>query len=226
MKKVTLLLTVFVLSIFIWSCGGDSNSKEDSGNKVMSAQEKAMRMAGASDEDIAEMNEQIKKMGENVKKIEEEAANETEEDKKIFSDKNIKLLGLNIIERKIADATWEKAFVLEKEYNLLSNEELRALNPDKIEGMFVNAGFVDIADAKSSLSKISKGRKFVNDVGFKMSILKSSRFMDGEEEYNKEMRELGEIINDRAYSTDDLRIFDENNKTSATITEILYRLNQ
>jgi len=226
MKKVTLVVAVVLLAM-VWSCGGNSkDSKEDSSNNFMSAQEKAMRMAGASDDDIAKMNEQMKKMTESVKKIEAEEANETEEDKKSFSDKNIKLLGLNIIERKITDATWEKAFALEKEYNLLSDEQLGALNQDKIEKMFLNVGYTDIDVAKTSLSEISEGGKFVMDVGIKMAILKSSRFVMGEEEYNKEIKDLGKIINERAYSVDDLRILDENNKTSTTITKILYSLNQ
>ena len=46
-----------------------------------------------------------------------------------------------------------------------------------------------------------------------------------DEDYEKEMKELGTKVNERGYSQDDLKLMDENVKVSAAITELLYRLN-
>jgi hypothetical protein len=220
MKNLTFLI-VCILSVVLWSCGGGKSPEERAENMA----KKAMERAGVDESEFNAMKGQLEEMAENAEKIAEEEAAETEEDKETFSEKNVKLLGLSITERKIQDQDWQKAIVLSEEYKKLSNEQLQELTHEKIEKMIMDAGFTDIEAAKSKLTDIADSRDVILSVMMDMGMLESTRIIDGDETYEKEMKELGEKINERAYSPDDLKAMDENVKISASITELLYRLN-
>ena len=112
-----------------------------------------------------------------------------------------------------------------KGVRLKSDEQLRELTPEKIEKMITDAGFEDLESAKTSLTEIADSWDVSQEVVIKIAMLKSMRMIDGDEEYQEEMKELGSKINEREYSPQDMKAMDENSKTSAAIKEILFRLN-
>jgi hypothetical protein len=228
MKNLTILLMA-LFAVFFVSCGGGDTEEsaedaveEQAVNAGMRAQIAAMKAAGATDEEIEEAKKAMEKIGEVAKNIEEMEAEE--ESDEIFSDANVELLGLTQTERKIPDENWQKAIVLREEWKKLSNEELRGLTKEKIEGIILGAGFTEIESAETSLREIADCYDVITSVSMKIGMLKSTRMLDGKEEYEKEMKALGEKINEREYSAEDLIAMDENVKVSVTATEILYRL--
>jgi hypothetical protein len=204
------ILAVVILSAFIISCGGSSDGNSEKENAIS---------------ELNEMQEQLKEMADQAEKIQKEEENESEEDKKIYSQKNIELLGLSVEERKIADSTWQKAKVLAENYKSLEKEELRALTPESINQMILDAGFKDLDQAKVELQKIADSRDFDISVAMKFASIHNSRMLDGEETFKKEAKELGQKINEKGYSAEDLKALDENSKITVPITEILWRLN-
>lgn len=209
MKTIVVLATL-ILSLLMVSCGGSSDENSNKEDAVS---------------ELNEMQEDLKEMADQAKKIEEEEENESEADKKIYSQKNIELLGLNVEERKIADSTWQKAAVLAENYKALENEQLRALTHDKINQMILDAGFTDLDSAKAEMQKIADFREFDASVGMKFAVMHSARMIDGEEEFEKEAKELGQRINENAYSPEDFKAIDEySKKVTIPVTELLWRL--
>lgn len=204
------ILAVVILSAFIISCGGSSDGNSEKENAIS---------------ELSEMQEQLKEMADQAEKIQKEEENESEEDKKIYSQKNIELLGLKVEERKIADSTWQKAKVLAENYKTLENEQLRALTHDKINQMILDAGFTNLDSAKAEMQKIADLREFDMNVGMKFGVMHSARMIDGEEEFKKEAEELGQKINEKGYSPEDLKAIDEySKKVTIPVTELLWRL--
>jgi hypothetical protein len=222
LKKIILSIVSGLIALTV-ACGGGSDESDNSKSERL--QKKMMEKMGASASEINEMQQNLKEMSKNVKKIEEEKAQESEEDKKVFSDKDAALLGLSETTRKIADTEWQKASVLQDAYKKLSNEQLRGLTREKIETMITDAGFADMESAQKSLREIADTRDLIISVNMKIGMLKSTRFLDGDDEYQKEMKELGNKINKKGYSIEDLRAMDQNIKIATTATEVLYRLN-
>ncbi|MCB2194441.1 MAG: hypothetical protein KQH79_01200 [Bacteroidetes bacterium] len=208
MKNLS-ILTLLLFSLLFWSCGGNSEK---------SVVDEAIEKAGGSAAEVKEMQKNVKEMAERAKEMEEE-------DDAILSDKNLELLGLTATERKISDDTWEKANTLAEAYKAKPNEELRDLTNEDLEQMIMDAGFNDIETAKNELEKVVKSRD--HDIGIisKIGGLKTTKLIDGEEEYEKEMKELGDKINEIGYTADDLKALDENVKITVPIAEFLYRLN-
>jgi hypothetical protein len=223
MKKLT-YLSIMILSLMLWSCGG--GAKESPEERAERMAKKALERAGVDEAEAEETMKKVQEMAEQAARMAEEEAAESAEDKETFSDKNVALLGLNVSERKISDGDWEKAIALGEKYKSLGDEEKQNLTPEKIEDMILAAGFEEIESARATLSEISDSRDVVLSVGMDMGMLQSTRLIDGDEAYEKEMKELGAKLNERGYSADDLRAMDANIQTTTVITEILYRLDQ
>ena len=211
--KYLSILSVFVLCFFISSCGGGSDK-----SYAEKLAEKAAEKAGDNAEEIDKMQDEVKEMAERAEEMEKE-------DDALLSDKNIEMLGLTATERKWSDETWEKAKVLAAAYKEIPTEELREMDTEKIEKMILDAGFEDIETAKVELQKVADSRD--HNIGISMDIgsLKTVKLIDGEEAYEKEMKELGEEINEHGYTAEDLKVMDENVKMTVSIIELLYRLN-
>ena len=214
---------VMILTVLMWSCGG--GAKESPEEKAERRAKAMMEKMGVDGTEFDKMKDAVEEMAENAEKIAEEEAGETEEDKEIYSDKNVELLGLTLTDRKIPDADWEKAKTLGDNYKSMENEQLRELTPEKIEKMITDAGFDDLESAKTSLTEIADSWEVSQNVGMKIAMLKSMRIVDGDETYKEEMKELGAKVNERGYSPEDMKAMDENIKTAAAIKEILFRLN-
>jgi hypothetical protein len=208
MKNLS-ILTLLIFSLFLLSCGGNSNKSEV---------DEAIEKAGGSAEEVNEMQKKVKDMADRAKEMEEE-------DDAILSDKNIELLGLTATERKISDDTWEKASALAETFKAIPNEELRDLNHTELEQMILDAGFDDVETAKAELQKVVDSRDHNIGIIYKIGGLKTTMLIDGEEEYEKEMKELGGKINKIGYTADDLKALDENVKITVPIAELLYKLN-
>jgi hypothetical protein len=206
MRKLTILL-VMVISGIIGSCKCNEEA-----TKALS--------------EMKETQQELKKIATNVKKIEKEKATETEEDKEIWSEKNIELLGLNVKERKISDETWQKANKLNDVYKDMEKEDLKALTPEKINQMLLNAGFDNADSAKEELKKIAESLEFNIQILMKKGVSDSSRALSGEEAYKKELKDLGDYINKKGYSPQDIKVIDENKGIIRNIAEVIYRLNQ
>ncbi|HKK62367.1 MAG TPA: YIP1 family protein [Bacteroidales bacterium] len=194
---------------------------------ISNLQEKALKMAGADEEAISELSEMqkdLKDVADRAEKIAEEKKNETEEDKKIWSEKNIDLLGLNVEDRKIAESTWQKAGVLAENFKALGNEQSKDLNPEKINQMILDAGFEDLEKARDELKKIANSINFSFDLATSFYSLESTRTIEGEEAYKKEAKALGQKINKKGYSPDDLKAIDEHLEVTAPIAELLGRM--
>lgn len=224
MKKLIIVL-MMSLPIFMISCGGCSNqTPEERAEKL--AKKVAKMAGGVSESEYEEMKKELAQTAENINKAEEIMANETEEDKNLWSEKNIELLGLTIKERKISETAWQRATLLANAYKSLKNEEKKALTLEQIDQMILDAGFTDLDAAKNELKEISKSKTFWVDLGMKQISITQTRAINGKEEYEEEMRKLGEKINTREYSPQDLKAIEENAKITSSISEILYRLKQ
>jgi outer membrane murein-binding lipoprotein Lpp len=204
------ILVVMVISAIIWSCGGSSNNENKKEQK---------------NSELSEMQERVKQMAEQAEKIQAEKENESEEDKKIWSQKNIDLFGFNVEGRKISDSTWQRAIVLANKYKSLEKEQLRALTHESINQMILDAGFTDLEVAKAEMQKIADSRDFIISLLMNYGSLESTRMIDGEEAYKTEAKEIGQKVNERGYSPEDLEFMDQNSNISVSIIELLWRLN-
>lgn len=204
-----------------------STSGDISEKAIGNLQKKALKMAGADEEAISELSEMqkdLKDVAERAEKIAEEKENETEEDKKIWSEKNIDLLGLNVEERKITESTWQKASVLADKYKALDNEQLKVLTPEEINQMIIDAGFEDLVKAKVDLKKIAESRNFNFNLATSFYSLENTRAIEGEEAYKKEANALGQKINEKGYSPEDIKAIDEHLDVTVPISELLVRM--
>lgn len=208
MKNLS-ILTLILFSIFLWSCGGNSNK---------SAVEKAIEKAGGSAEEVSEMQQKVKEMAERAEDI-------ADEDDAIYSEKNIEMLGLTATERKISDETWERANTLAEAFKAIPTEELRDLTHEKLEQMILDAGFDDLETAKTELQKVVDARDHNIGIISNIGSLKTTLLVAGEEEYKEEMQDVGVKINEIGYTADDLKAMEKNAKVTTTITELMYRLN-
>jgi hypothetical protein len=189
MKKLLFYVLIPALT-FMVSCGGGDN------NDSMLSQMK-----------------QMKKMADNAKEMQDEAAENPEENNGLFSEKLIKDMELSLTDRKITDEEWARLDKLMSGLIDMDSTEAAQMDRVQLEAYFVENGYPDIDSAKADILRIAQVSDFTQKAMYSIMTLKQTYLVDGKEEYLKKAKEIGQKIDKRGWSADDLRAINNNMET-------------
>ena len=186
MKKILLIVLIPALIVLV-SCGG-----------------------GSDGESFASQMKELKKVAENAQEMEKEMAEDPEASEMMFSDSFIEAMELNVTERKISEDEWTKSIAVIDAFLALDSAELINMDNEKASTFFIEHGYESLDAGVADIQKIADEAGFIQDVAISIMQLQQTRLIDGKETYIEESKELGQKINERGYSADDLRALETN----------------
>jgi len=175
-----------------------------------------MTSCGGSDDDgILSQMKKMKEMADNVKEMQKEIEANPEEQDVVFKESLLKQLNLTATDRLIPDEVWERVRKTTDDFLAMDSVQLAEMNRETLNTFFVDHGYSDTQSANEELERIGQLAEFTVGAAIQSAVLMQERIVNGDEGYEKALKEYADALNKDGYSADDLRVIEKNADLSA-----------